>query len=138
MKLFTLDKNGVMKQIKVDEHKEVEYRYALTLNICGHDRVNKKLWCMYTKDRQEEILFKKLNAFCRGTDHRVAKVVIETCPNSGQRHIHALIYGPQPIKSKYVEVINRPYIRDYKTFKIDEIYDELGWQHYLNKDQYHP
>lgn len=115
---------------------EAMYSYALTLNICNNERINKKRWEDYTADKQEMILMKKLKSFARGCDATVTRVVYETCPRTGQRHLHARIICEDYIKSRYIELMNSRYkTYGYKTIKVDPIYSEPGWEQYLKKNE---
>lgn len=111
--------------------------YAFTLSICENERIGRKLWKNYKHCEQKAILDTKLQELSYGFEFSVRRCEHEVGPKNGVLHIHALV-SMQPnrlLTQEHEDQMNSEYhVRNYKTIKIDRIWDEEGWEEYISKD----
>lgn len=126
----------------LDEEKPLIGEFACTFNICTTKYINGKLWHKYAKDKQCNILTRKLTAYCREFQCEIDfnRFAFECCPASHQWHIHCVIKGFEDDSVdkmvNHINHVNMPAkIQNYRTCLIKPLFYEEGWLEYLNKDQ---
>lgn len=147
--LFKKSKSDTKKFSKIHEEpiwyqngfKDPKYEnkitYALTLSICGNERIGRKLWKNHPFNVQEVLLESKMDTLSKEFGFKTRRYVFEIGPKEGNKHIHALIDFDKEteIDEDFKAHINSGYyIPNYSTVMLVPVYDEAGWIKYISKD----
>lgn len=125
----------------INDDSNVLIDFALTLNLCSTKYINGKLWKDYTKNKQHGILSRKLRSYCNQFNIIIDynRYVFEKCPKSSQWHIHCVVQCTNLEDvfkmNDFINDANKPLNTEYISSVIKRIFNEEGWQNYLNKDQ---
>jgi len=117
--------------------------WAVTINPSPNKFINKKRWQTYPAIRQQEILTRVLSQLTlKNPSINLLEHHFEKCPSNGQIHVHALFECTLEWVSTIENWIHHSI--EWKDDKstprwrhlvIDPIYNRLGWEAYIRKDQ---
>jgi len=112
---------------------------AVTVNPDPFALMNKRMYKLYTNDKQRAMLTRIENA-ARVTlgDINLKKLTFEICPKLGQVHYHALYDLPSthvtPLELYIMQRVSRKNGPSWRAFQSETVYDEKGWIRYITKD----
>lgn len=126
--------NVIVKQLPASR-----IQLAVTVNPDPYTLMNKRMYRLYSHDKQRAMLTRIENAARRDLgDVNLVKLVFEICPKLQQVHLHAWYDLPDlmvtPLELYFTKRVSRKTGPSWRAFLSKEIYDEKGWLDYMTKE----
>lgn len=137
------DCTKLIQRLKKPFFKGTLFQYGITVNIQPTKKMNKRLWKLYSHDKQREILSRIEAKFRADTPSvRLIELHFEECPTLKNIHFHALYEAPALFKVEMEAYYKRVCCSDDKDTKIPWRYLDIKliiggnaeWLDYIRKD----